>query len=76
MTDLAPHPSHLIVEGPLGIYLASVAVLIYHRTLWSFHFSVSAFVSSQRLSRPDMGQADAYPMPSPRSSADAAWLAR
>jgi hypothetical protein len=34
--------SSSLLEGPVGIYLAPVAALIYPLTLWSFHLSVSA----------------------------------
>src|SRR5262249_38414568 len=36
-------------EGRLGFYLAPVAALIYPATLWSFHLSVSAFETGERV---------------------------
>lgn len=35
--------SSSLLEGPLGIYLAPIAALIYPVTLWCFHSSVSVF---------------------------------
>jgi hypothetical protein len=36
-------------EGRLGFYLAPVAALIYPATLWSFHLSVNAFETGERV---------------------------
>ena len=39
----AGRQSSSLLEGPLGLYLAPIAALIYPATLWAFHLSVDAF---------------------------------
>jgi hypothetical protein len=47
--SLSARQSSYVPEGPLGFYLAPVAALIYPATLWSFHLSVNAFETGERV---------------------------
>ena len=43
-----PRQSSSLLEGPLGLYLAPIAALIYPTALWAFHLSVNVFETGGR----------------------------